>query len=70
MTSGCMTSKVLDKAGYYNERRTTQPKEEEETMPGNPSYYALLSLSIPADIATSPFQLIGIMTYALIIQGH
>ena len=63
MTSSCMTAKVLDKAGYYNERATTEPNKE-ETVRRSPGYYALLPLSIPADIATSPFQLIPIAIFS------
>ena len=67
-SSGCMTAKVVEKA--KPEQRWNSETKERETQPGHPGYYALLPLSIPADIVTSPFQLIGIMVYAFTMQGH
>ena len=66
--SGCMTAKVVEKAKPA-EQWNSETKET-ETKPGQPGYYAILPLSIPADIATSPFQIIGFMVYALTMRGH
>lgn len=69
--SGCITGQVL---------REAQPKEKynsetkrTETIPGHDAYYALLPLSIPADIATSPLQLLGAAFVAVLFAtggGH
>ncbi len=67
-STGCITATAVEKA-EPKQRRNTETKEV-ETIPGHPCYYALLPLSIPADIATSPFQLIGLMFYAFTMQGH
>jgi hypothetical protein len=56
-TSGCIsTHMVKNKAQPHAEYDPTT--ERHRLVDGQPGYYALLPLSIPADIATYPFQLI------------
>jgi hypothetical protein len=68
LCNGCMTSSVMDQARPV--QRWNSDAQKEETMPGQSSYYALLPLSIPADIVTSPFQIIGIAIYSAMMRGH
>ena len=50
--SGCMTYSTVQRAkGEHNVVTGHSPTEP------HPGYYALLPLAVPADIATSPFQL-------------
>jgi hypothetical protein len=68
LNSGCITASVREKAAPKEEWNPDTKKLE--TEPGHPSYYALLPLSIPADIAISPFQFVGFMYYAFTVRGH
>jgi len=56
--NGCMTKTAQHHAdGTY---RSSFTDAQGKTKPGdkpNPAYYALMPLTIPADIVTSPFQL-------------
>jgi len=67
LNTGCMTHAVVEKA------RPTQklnPKtKNEEIIPGHSGYYALLPLSIPADIVTLPFQIIAIPIYIVMVHS-
>jgi hypothetical protein len=52
-SNGCMTYSSVQRAkGEHNVVTGHTPTEPQ------PGYYALLPLAVPADIATSPFQLI------------
>lgn len=64
-TNGCMTQSTIkyakghpDKAWINNNFNRTYSAPDPNAEP-HPSYYALLPLAVPADIVTSPFQLIG-----------
>jgi hypothetical protein len=60
-SNGCMTySSVQDAKGHPEKAMWivgTHPSPNPDSKP-QPAYYALLPLTVPADIATSPFQLI------------
>jgi hypothetical protein len=45
------------------------PPENPQAKP-QPAYYLLLPLSVPADIATVPFQIIGLAVYQLEFSGE
>jgi len=52
-TNGCMTYSAVQRAqGEHNNVTGHSPSEPQ------PGYYALVPLTVPADIVTSPFQLI------------
>ena len=52
-TNGCMTYSAVQRAkGEHNNVTGHSPVEP------HPAYYALVPLTVPADIVTSPFQLI------------
>jgi hypothetical protein len=62
--NGCMTQSAVkygnghpDKAWINNKFDTAYLAPDPNTKP-HPAYYALIPLSFPADVATSPFQLI------------
>ena len=53
-SNGCMTYSTLKRAtGAPNDWTGKGPTEP------NPAYYALLPLTVPLDIITSPYQLLG-----------
>ena len=59
-TNGCMTYSTVKRA--RGEENPVMGRPAGEPQPG---YYALLPLTVPADIVTSPFQLILIaLVYA------
>jgi hypothetical protein len=56
--SGCfvLTEKVTERAkGYTRESKKTG---KSENVPANPAYYALTPLTVPADIALTPLELL------------
>jgi hypothetical protein len=55
LSGGCMTSATLDSA--HGSAQTNEKGEVVADAKSKPGYYALLPLTIPADIATFPFQL-------------
>jgi hypothetical protein len=61
-STGCITSTAIDKA--KPEPRWNPETKKTEPLPEQPGYYALLPLTIPADVVTSPFQLIGYCFFA------
>ena len=56
--SGCfpLTEMVRKRAEGYT--RVDKKTHDAETIPGNPAYYALAPLSVPADIAVMPLWLL------------
>jgi protein-S-isoprenylcysteine O-methyltransferase Ste14 len=61
-SSGCMTYSSVQRAkGEHNVVTGHYPTEQ------HPGYYALLPLTVPADIATSPIQL---LLYVLLGSSH
>jgi len=52
-SGGCMTSATLDSARGY--AQTNEKGEIVAEAKSKPGYYALLPLTVPADIITSPF---------------
>ena len=55
-TSGCISTRLVrDKAQTHVKYSVEQ--EDLQEVDGQPGYYALLPLTIVADVATSPFQL-------------
>ncbi len=59
--NGCMTHHAIKRAKGEQDGYTGSPASEP-----NSGYYALLPLTIPADIATSPLQL---LLYAALSSG-
>jgi hypothetical protein len=61
-SNGCMTNAAIKNAtgttagGYTNDKGEFIHYDKP-----NPAYYALLPLTIPADIVTAPFQLIAVL---------
>jgi hypothetical protein len=51
-TTSCITTGVTERAKPW--KTTNEKGETVETKPAQPGYYALLPLSVPADIALSP----------------
>ena len=62
--SGCLTSKVVEKA--KDQQQWDSETKEQETVPGHPTYYALVPLTVLVDIPTLPF----IFLYSVIFPGH
>lgn len=59
-TNGCMTYSTVKRAKGEQNGVMGWPAKEPQ-----PGYYALVALTVPADIATSPFQLIlYVLAYA------
>jgi len=66
--SGCITSHVVDnKATSHWEY--DKEKEESVQVGGQSAYYALLPLTVAADIATSPFQLSFCVLFSITGDG-
>jgi hypothetical protein len=62
-TNGCMTQGAIKYAQGHPDQAwiktlSNSPISKSDYKP-HPAYYVLLPLSVPADVATSPFQLIG-----------
>ena len=59
--NGCMTNSAVDRAKGTSSRGypsgTGETIHYQMHVQPHPAYYALLPLTIPADVATSPFQL-------------
>ena len=62
--SGCLTSKVVEKA--KDQQQWNAETKEQETVAGHPAYYALVPLTVPVDIPTLPF----IFIYSIAFPGH
>jgi hypothetical protein len=72
LSNGCMTQSSIkyakgrpDEAWTNNKFNSRFPEPADPNVKPEPSYYALLPLTVPADIVTSPFQLIGAGYYHL-----
>lgn len=63
-SSGCITSKVVEKA--KDQERWNPEIKKSEKVPGHPGYYALVPLTIPMDIPLLPF----VFVYSLAFPGH
>jgi hypothetical protein len=55
--NGCMTETVVDHAKGID-------MHDQSVGKPNAAYYALVPLTVPADIVTSPFQLIFVMIFS------
>ena len=62
--SGCLTSKVVEKA--KDQQQWNAETKEQETVPGHAAYYALMPLTVPVDIPTLPF----VFIYSIAFPGH
>jgi len=56
-SSGCMTNHCVREKAMSHETFDVETRED-KYVPGRPGYYALLPLTLVADLATGPFQLI------------
>ena len=64
--SGCVTSSTLDHA--RDQSHTDSSGETVVTREGKPCYYALLPLTVPADVVLSPVYL-GEFLYVWFVQS-
>jgi hypothetical protein len=80
LTSGCITQHVVVNHAKPHEKSTLVKGEhaedspflakwETESVPGQPAYYALVPLTVSADVATAPVQ-IPVMIYVLLFERH
>ena len=56
-SSGCITAHCVREKAMSHETFDVETRED-KYVPGRPGYYALLPLTLVADLATGPFQLI------------
>ena len=56
-SSGCMTAHCVREKAMSHETFDVETSED-KFVPGRPGYYALLPLTVAADLATGPFQMI------------
>ena len=56
-SSGCMTNHCVREKAMSHETFDVETSED-KFVPGRPGYYALLPLTVAADLATGPFQMI------------
>jgi hypothetical protein len=70
--SGCMSIATLEQTKLHT--RYNRKTKEREPVEGQPVFYALLPLTVPADIATAPLQVIAFFILAyngqIAITGH
>ncbi len=52
--SGCFPLTQMVKERAEDDTRRNKKTQEWEEIPGNPAYYALLPLTVPADMALTP----------------
>jgi hypothetical protein len=64
--SGCVTSSTLDHA--RDQSHTDSNGEPVVTRKGKPGYYALLPLTVPADVVLSPVY-VGEFLYVWFVQS-
>ena len=55
-TEGCLTTHLVENKAQAHVEYSAQEQQLRE-VPAQPGYYALLPLTVAADIITSPFQL-------------
>jgi hypothetical protein len=70
--SGCISGtlvkqKAKDHTTWHWNEQTSE--HHAETVPGQPAYYALLPLTIPADIVASPFYLYCYIAFMITGDG-
>jgi len=56
-SSGCMTDHCVREKAMSHETFDVKTRED-KFVPGRPGYYALLPLTVAADLVTGPFQLL------------
>ena len=59
--SGCVTASTLDHA--RNQSHTDREGETVVTREGKSGYYALLPLTVPADVALTPVYIVGFLVH-------
>ena len=59
-SSGCITTHCVREKAMSHETFDMETRED-KCVPGRPGYYALLPLTVAADLATAPFQLVYFM---------
>ena len=67
-TSGCISAHVVNKKAKPHVEYDEKKKETVEVA-GQPAYYALLPLTIPADIVASPFYLYCYIAFLITGDG-